>query len=108
MPHTVSTVRSKDIEHHHERGPTIREEHDAEFWYEDGAIILVAQDAQFRIYRTLLASHSTVFDDMLSLPQPAASAPEDIGASCPVITLSDSARDWRNVLRLIIPAKGTK
>ena len=34
---------------------------DEEFWFDDGTVILHAGDVEFRVYRGLLESHSTVF-----------------------------------------------
>lgn len=42
---------------------------DAEFWFEDGTIVLVARHVEFRVYKSILADHSPVFSDMfLALP----------------------------------------
>ncbi|KAI0703099.1 hypothetical protein C8Q76DRAFT_801948 [Earliella scabrosa] len=83
---------------------------DAEFWFEDGTIILIAQDIEFRVYKGLLASRFPVFSDMLSFPQPLTAQgdlQEDQGSvpsPCPTVYLSgDSARDWRMVFRLFMP-----
>ena len=43
---------------------------DHEFWYDDGTVILIARNVEFRIYKGLLSDHSSVFRDMFSLPQP--------------------------------------
>ncbi|KAJ7718953.1 hypothetical protein DFH07DRAFT_784761 [Mycena maculata] len=40
-------------------------------WFEDGSLIIQAGDCQFRVYRGVLAKRSSVFQDMLSFPQPA-------------------------------------
>ncbi|TBU51802.1 hypothetical protein BD310DRAFT_962923 [Dichomitus squalens] len=76
---------------------------DYELWYEDGTIILIAHDVEFRVYRGPLAKHSPLFRDMLSIPQPVephllyqgqGQSPE-----CPLIHLSDSPEDLRHILR---------
>ena len=73
---------------------------DTEFWFEDGTIILIAQDIEFRVYKGFLASRFPVFSDMLSFPQPLTAQgdlQEDQGSvpsPCPTVYLSgDSARD---------------
>ncbi|EIW56904.1 uncharacterized protein TRAVEDRAFT_77609, partial [Trametes versicolor FP-101664 SS1] len=76
---------------------------DEEFWFEDGSIILIARDVEFRVFKGILAKHSPLFGDMFSLPpgpppessQGTAAAAE----SCPVVHLSDSPEDFRHVLR---------
>ncbi|EIW56923.1 uncharacterized protein TRAVEDRAFT_128165 [Trametes versicolor FP-101664 SS1] len=80
--------------------------HDPEFWYSDGNIILVARDVEFRVYKGLLADHSSVFRDMFSLPQPPtkASSPSAFeNGTCPVVHLYDSPEDLRHVLRAYMP-----
>ncbi|KAJ7753416.1 hypothetical protein DFH07DRAFT_744469, partial [Mycena maculata] len=57
-----------------------------------------AGNAQFRVYRGVLAARSPVFQDMLSFPQPADS---DIVEGCPLVHLPDSAADVSVFLRAI-------
>ncbi|RDX48999.1 hypothetical protein OH76DRAFT_1351456 [Lentinus brumalis] len=78
---------------------------DEEFWYEDGTIILVARNVQFRVYKGVLADHSSVFADMFSLPQPASTLASTTSAECPVVHLEDSPEDLRHVLRALLPKK---
>ncbi|KAH9941831.1 uncharacterized protein BXZ73DRAFT_41734 [Epithele typhae] len=76
---------------------------DAEFWFEDGSIILIAGDVVFRVYKGVLASASPVFADMFSLPTP---GPRPAVDGCPVVNLQDSADDVRRLLRLVMPKNG--
>ncbi|PIL26304.1 hypothetical protein GSI_12060 [Ganoderma sinense ZZ0214-1] len=77
---------------------------DDEFWFEDGNVILVAHDVEFRIYRGILADHSPFFRDMFSLPQPPDhEPPEADSATCPLVHLADSPEDVRCILRVYIP-----
>ncbi|OJT09465.1 hypothetical protein TRAPUB_14068 [Trametes pubescens] len=80
---------------------------DTEFWFEDGTIILVAKNVQFRVFKGILSDHSPVFRDMFSLPQPASASilqgATDAFDACPVVHLSDSPEDLRHVLRACIP-----
>ncbi|KAI0753726.1 hypothetical protein C8Q74DRAFT_1306585 [Fomes fomentarius] len=89
---------------------------DAEFWFDDGTIILLAQGVAFKVYRGPLVEHSAVFKDMLSFPQPpisradaeSSSAGPSNGAQaqeCPQVTLYDSPYDMRHVLRVLMPRK---
>ncbi|KAH9925695.1 uncharacterized protein BXZ73DRAFT_49926 [Epithele typhae] len=83
--------------------PTVANVRDEEFWFEDGSIILLVQNVEFRIYKGLLTEHSSAFVDLFSLPQP------PTHSSCPVVRMSgDSARDWRHILRLYMPRRHTK
>ncbi|OJT09463.1 hypothetical protein TRAPUB_14066 [Trametes pubescens] len=75
---------------------------DEEFWYDDGTIILVAGNVEFRVYKGILAENSSVFRDMFSLPQPPISS-SDVPSSengCPIVHLSDSPEDLRHILRV--------
>ncbi|RPD53663.1 hypothetical protein L227DRAFT_384391 [Lentinus tigrinus ALCF2SS1-6] len=79
---------------------------DEEFWFEDGSVILVARNVEFRVYMRVLADHSPVFADMFSLPQPK-SAATDRAHGCPIVPLEeDSPEDLRHVLRALLPRKG--
>ena len=72
----------------------------AEFWFDDGNIVLVARNTAFRIYRGLIASQSTVFSDMLV--SSCASADETFDG-CPTVQLSDSPEDLTHFLRALVP-----
>ncbi|KAI0705969.1 hypothetical protein C8T65DRAFT_652336 [Cerioporus squamosus] len=94
---------------------------DRDLWFDDGTIIIVAQNTEFRVYREYLSERSEVFRDMFSFGHPtiqhfnARNAwPDfrltgDVGSILdinvenpfPVVHVPDSARDWRNVLRLL-------
>ena len=79
-------------------------ERDAELWISDGTIILVAQNVEFRFYRTLLADHSPVFKTLFAGQHPTRVVPidEHQSISCPVVQLTDSAQDLRHILRAYI------
>ncbi len=84
-----------------------RQKRDDEFWFDDGTIILVAQAVEFRVYKGVLVDRIPIFQEMLSLPQPAVSDGDEV-ALCPTIHLADSARDWRNVFRVLMPRQDAK
>ncbi|KAH9856110.1 hypothetical protein C2E23DRAFT_882240 [Lenzites betulinus] len=76
-------------------------ERDAEFWLEDGNLVLVARDTGFRVYRGLLASQSEVFGGMFEAASPSTGDSFD---GCPVVHLSgDAPEDLRHLLRVILP-----
>ena len=74
--------------------------HDDEFWFDDGNLILVARGTGFKIYRGLLTAQSSVFADMF-----ATSSVEDTEkhADCPVVHLTESSDDLRDLLRVLLP-----
>ena len=71
---------------------------DAEFWYADGSIVLVAQRTAFRVYAGWLARRSEVFRDMLSIPVPPQPDGEQRVSGCPVVRLSDTSEALREFL----------
>ncbi|KAI0752028.1 hypothetical protein C8Q74DRAFT_1211611 [Fomes fomentarius] len=79
---------------------------DEELWFEDGSLILVARDIEFRVYKGPLVAQSGFFKDMLSLPQPgdSSSTPSNNSSSpsCATIHLSDSPEDLRHFLRVFV------
>src|ERR1700691_2264130 len=68
-------------------------------WFDDGNIILQAESTQFRVYRGILSGSSQVFADMFSVPQPAAKT--ELVEGCPIIHVSDTAKDWQAVLETL-------
>ena len=85
----------------------LRSVEDAEFWFDDGTVILVARGVEFRIYGGLLAHHSPVFKELLAQahPPPTPSSAGGDTSSCPVVHLSDSPEDLRHLLRAYMPSK---
>ncbi|KAH9932276.1 uncharacterized protein B0H18DRAFT_52418 [Fomitopsis serialis] len=59
---SVADVNGTDLE--------INFKKDANFWYPDGSVVLLAQNVGFKVYRGLLAEQSEVFADLFTLPQP--------------------------------------
>ena len=68
-------------------------------WFEDGTVVLQAEDTLFRVYSGILARHSQFFQSLLTLPQPQNAEVYD---GCPLIRMSgDSAADVREVLQAL-------
>lgn len=88
-------------------GPTSSLKRDPQCWYEDGTVVLVAQNVKFGVYKGILADHSPVFADMFSLPQPPPSSPASKQSShdVPVVHLTDSPEDLRHILEALMPRK---
>ncbi|KAI1795392.1 hypothetical protein LXA43DRAFT_40045 [Ganoderma leucocontextum] len=82
-----------------EHGTPERLKHDAEFWFSDGTVILVAKNVEFRFYRALLADYSPVFKTMFAGQHPSRLVPIDEHQSitCPVVKLTDSPEDLRHI-----------
>nr|GAT55197.1 predicted protein [Mycena chlorophos] len=72
-----------------------------DFWLDDGTIILQVEATQFRVNKSVLGRHSTVFHDMFTMPLP---PDEPLVEGCPVVVLSgDSVEDWCDLLGLMYP-----
>ncbi|KAJ7624452.1 hypothetical protein FB45DRAFT_1086079, partial [Roridomyces roridus] len=61
-------------------------------WFDDGTIILQAENTLFRAYRGVLAAQSSIFRDTFSIPQPEEQETFD---GCLVVKVHDSAPDFR-------------
>ncbi len=79
---------------------------DEELWFEDGSLVLVARDIEFRVYKGPLVAQSGLFKDMLSLPQPSDSSStpfnDSSSPSYATIHLSDTPEDVRHFLRVFV------
>jgi hypothetical protein len=80
-------------------GPTFPTTLCLEPWFNDGNIVIWAENTQFRVHRGVLSQHSVIFKDMFSLAAPAAGA--EVVDDCPVVQLSDTAVDVQHVLNAI-------
>jgi hypothetical protein len=69
-----------------------------DLWFDDGSIVLSVQMTLFRVHRTTLSKHSTVFADMFSIPQPLDQVTIE---GCPVVNLPDSAADFAYLLKAL-------
>ena len=66
-----------------------------ELWFEDGNVVLIAENRSFRVPKSVLARTSEFFRDMFSLPQPPLDGAEGDTVTpapqCPMIPTSESA-----------------
>lgn len=67
-------------------------------WFDDGNVVLQAEQTLFKVHRSILALHSPVFKDMFSIPQPSS---EVMVERCPVVCVSDTAVDVTIVLEAL-------
>ncbi|CAA7266615.1 unnamed protein product [Cyclocybe aegerita] len=70
-----------------------------ELWFDDGTLILKAENSLFKIYGGFLAARSSVFRDMLAFPPPAEGNPRLDG--CHIVTVYDSATDMALFLKAV-------
>ncbi|KAJ7725318.1 hypothetical protein B0H16DRAFT_1594520 [Mycena metata] len=72
-----------------------------EYWFDDGNIILQVESTQFRLTKSMLSMHSSVFRDMFTIPLP---PDEPTVENCAIAILSgDTAEDWILLLGVIYP-----
>ena len=74
---------------------------DPDFWYSDGSVVVVAQGVGFRVHKSLLAQQSNAFRDLFMVPTPPVSDPADVMDGCPVVRLTDTSHDFRELLQVI-------
>ncbi|KAH9925145.1 uncharacterized protein B0H18DRAFT_933897 [Fomitopsis serialis] len=80
--------------------------HDGEFWYDDGNVILVAQDVGFRVYKGWLSAQSEIFRDMFNLPQPTPStSQDDVFDGCPIVHVTDTVAEIRSLLAVLFSGR---
>ncbi|CAA7266041.1 unnamed protein product [Cyclocybe aegerita] len=82
----------------HKRIPEEPLRKSATFWFDDGNVILQAQQTQFRVHRSMLVRHSTVWKDMFAVLQPEGKSGSE--NDCPVVHLSDRASDVEHVMAI--------
>jgi hypothetical protein len=71
-------------------------------WYDDGTLVIRAENTLFRVYRGILASQSDIFKDMLSVPQPSGTdADAETIEDCVVVRVQDTAGDMTRFLRAL-------
>jgi hypothetical protein len=69
-------------------------------WFEDGNIVLQAEDTVFRVHKGFLASNSSVFHTMLALPQPVDLGDETYGG-CSLVQMPESSYDLGEFLQAL-------
>lgn len=75
-------------------------------WFEDGNIVIQAEDIQYKMYKGLLATYSPFFKDVFGVPQPTADDAEAV-EGCAVINLPESAEDVSYMLGFILEPKSS-
>ncbi|TCD61647.1 hypothetical protein EIP91_008135 [Steccherinum ochraceum] len=84
----------------HQPHPNTAFEKSETLWFEDGSVVIVAEEVGFRVYKGVLSRCSDVFKDTFSMPQRAESSQERF-EGCPVVRVQDSARDMERFLEVV-------
>ncbi|KAF7353758.1 BTB domain-containing protein [Mycena venus] len=73
-----------------------------DLWFEDGNVVIQAEDYQFCLFRSFLTTRSPIFKDTFSIPQP-----EDAERinGCPVLRIHDSASDAAHFFKAIFDSE---
>ncbi|KAF6741453.1 hypothetical protein DFP72DRAFT_944073 [Ephemerocybe angulata] len=83
----------------HSDGPTADGDQIAvtrsDIWFDDGSLVIQAENTQFKVHKGVLTRHSSVFADVFAMPHPEG---EPTIEGCPVLQLQDSAEDINNFL----------
>ena len=64
-------------------------------------MVIVAGTAAFRVHTSILSRHSEIFQNMFGVPQPALPDPSDVFDGQPVVHVSDSAHDFKQLLGML-------
>lgn len=70
----------------------------AGIWFDDGNIILVAEDMLFKVHRGLLSQRSQVFRDIVSIPRSPKPEESHLLDGVPLIRVIDKWKDLSYVL----------
>jgi hypothetical protein len=113
------TLQESYFRSHHSGSDKTREDEELEthsdLWFEDGSVVLRAENTLFKVHISQLSRHSTFFRDMFSLPQPPTKGDSSCGSSpltsngdgngkesrwdgCPLVYLHDKAEDVGNLI----------
>ncbi|KAJ7607729.1 hypothetical protein FB45DRAFT_806647 [Roridomyces roridus] len=69
-----------------------------DLWFPEGGLVLRAGNRIFRVASSILAARSSVFGDILSIPQP---DHQPLIDGCPIVVLHDAEQDAEHFLRAI-------
>ena len=71
-------------------------------WFEDGNAVLQAEETLFKVFKSMLSTHSLLFRSIFSLPQPTAAAAEDeLYDGCCLVKVHDGAKHMATFLSAI-------
>ena len=71
----------------------------SDVWYDDGNVVLQAENILFKVYRGVLSQQSPFFNDLFTLPQESDESEKYEG--CPLVLMHDTANDARVFLKAI-------
>jgi hypothetical protein len=77
---------------------TVKVVRSSKFWFEDGNVVLQAEHTQFRLHRSVLSMHCSIFRDMFACSLPENGLTVD---GCRLINLSETLEDVKNFVKIL-------
>ena len=78
---------------------------ESKLWFEDGSVVLVAENHPFKVHKGVLAAKSTVFSGMFDVSQRQVLKGNDRFQGVPLVPLSDKWQDVQTLLKGIYYAE---
>ncbi|KAF8148257.1 hypothetical protein B0H34DRAFT_737573 [Crassisporium funariophilum] len=72
-----------------------------DLWFEDGSIVIQASRCLFRVHRTILASQSEIFNDMMGLPTTSEDTAGSTYEGVPLVVIPDNDEDFADLMTAI-------
>ena len=86
--------------------PIAKPDRHDELWFDDGDLVIIAGNVEFRVYREPIARHSSILSDVMSAQEPTRRTESDIAAPpYTEIHLSDSPEDVQYFLQAFVTGK---
>ena len=67
-------------------------------WFDDGNVVLQAENVHLRVHRSILSKHSVILASLLDGPQPDGEVKVE---GCPVLRLHDASRDVEDIILVL-------
>ncbi|KAK7690501.1 hypothetical protein QCA50_005599 [Cerrena zonata] len=101
IPSPSSGAESQRKRPRSDNEPPAKISRSSDIWYEDGNIVLIAQDLAFKLHRSVLSRCSEVFRDMFEVTQPYLSDDVPMFGDSPIVYLSDTAKELSLFLKIV-------
>lgn len=76
-----------------------------DLWFEDGNIVIQAEQTVYKLHRSILCRNSPLFADTLSLPQSAELEADESYDGHPILRLQETADDMSVFLQALLDPK---
>ena len=72
----------------------------SDIWFDDGNLVIQAEDRLFRVYKGMLTSVSPVFRDLFLVAVPSTEDTETMDG-CPVIRVPDPSDEFHSLMKVL-------